>query len=409
MAELAVVDVPAKVRDASQDYDFRGESYKSFFPNLHRYPATMLPQIGVKLMQQFGVQGRVALDPFCGSGSSFIAMIQAGFSDIHGCDRNRFATLLSRARYAKYFLPELESDAEHLIQFACEDRSSDAGTTWLPPGVWAAAQSIRDEILAQATGKNQDFLLVALCEALRKCSYTRQDEFKLYRIPVAERENFRPDLPRVFAHSVREKLAIQRRNAEKLDAYEYDLTIHPAEFNHQVTSVDCILTSPPYGDSRTTVAYGQFSYFANLLLGAGHAHNLDNFLLGGKKNPDLYDKFSIAKTIAKIAAIDPARALEVSAFYADAEIMTQKLASSLVPGGWVFFVVGDRRVKGQLLASAGFFAECFAAQGLAHIATLGRKISNKVMPGLNSPSNETGLKLPTMGNEHIVVMRLPKK
>ena len=24
-------------------------------------------------------------------------------------------------------------------------------------------------------------------------------------------------------------------------------------------SVDCIITSPPYGDSRTTVAYGQFS------------------------------------------------------------------------------------------------------------------------------------------------------
>ena len=37
------------------DYDFRGESYKSFFPNLHRYPATMLPQIGVKLMTEFGV------------------------------------------------------------------------------------------------------------------------------------------------------------------------------------------------------------------------------------------------------------------------------------------------------------------------------------------------------------------
>ena len=27
----------------------------------------------------------------------------------------------------------------------------------------------------------------------------------------------------------------------------------------KLASVDCIITSPPYGDSRTTVAYGQFS------------------------------------------------------------------------------------------------------------------------------------------------------
>ena len=202
-------------------------------------------------------------------------------------------------------------------------------------------------------------------------------------------------------------MAIQTANAQKLARHDYQLNINHREFAaHEIHGkVDCILTSPPYGDSRTTVAYGQFSYFGNLLLEGAGAHHLDNSLLGGKKAVDLYEKFSIAETIRKIAASDHARALEVSAFYFDAEVLVAKLAASLAGGGWVFFVVGNRRVKGYLLESDVFFAEAFAAQGFRHITTLGRKISNKVMPALNSPSNESGLTLPTMGNEHIVVMR----
>ena len=45
---------------------------------------------------------------------------------------------------------------------------------------------------------------------------------------------------------------------------------------------DCILTSPPYGDSKTTCAYGQFSTFTNEWLGMKEARKLDSFLMGGK-------------------------------------------------------------------------------------------------------------------------------
>ncbi|MCX8506671.1 MAG: hypothetical protein ORN98_08680, partial [Alphaproteobacteria bacterium] len=181
------------------DYDFRGESYKSFFPNLHRYPATMLPQIGVKLMAEFGVRGRIALDPFCGSGSSFIAMILAGFTEIHGFDRNGFATLLSRARYRKYDFDQLVRDCSRISTYAADCQLRDDGTPWLPSGIWAKAQKIRDEIRLNYGDASGDFLLVALAEALRKSSYTRQGEFKLYRIPAAERAQYRPDFAAIFA------------------------------------------------------------------------------------------------------------------------------------------------------------------------------------------------------------------
>lgn len=48
-------------------------------------------------------------------------------------------------------------------------------------------------------------------------------------------------------------------------------------------SIDLIVTSPPYGDSHTTVAYGQYSRFALewLLFDSKEVRTIDNQLLGG--------------------------------------------------------------------------------------------------------------------------------
>ncbi len=50
-------------------------------------------------------------------------------------------------------------------------------------------------------------------------------------------------------------------------------------------SVNLVVTSPPYGDSKTTVAYGQFSRLSLQWLGLpdDEARSLDNRLLGGRR------------------------------------------------------------------------------------------------------------------------------
>ncbi len=53
-------------------YDYAGQSYASAYPNLHKYPATMLPQIGVDILKECGISQGALLDPYCGSGSSFM-------------------------------------------------------------------------------------------------------------------------------------------------------------------------------------------------------------------------------------------------------------------------------------------------------------------------------------------------
>lgn len=36
-------------------YDFIGEKYSSLYPYLHKYPATMIPQIGIKLLNDYNI------------------------------------------------------------------------------------------------------------------------------------------------------------------------------------------------------------------------------------------------------------------------------------------------------------------------------------------------------------------
>jgi len=87
-------------------------------------------------------------------------------------------------------------------------------------------------------------------------------------------------------------------------------------------SADCIITSPPYGDSRTTVAYGQFSRLSaqwiDIFENPNKASGVDNELLGGRATKDLVHNLKstyLDQSLSKIAKADKDRARDVLSFY----------------------------------------------------------------------------------------------
>ena len=88
----------ANTQSNTTKYDFLGQSYASMYPNLHKYPATMLPQIGLELLRDFKVKKTNLLDPYCGSGSSFISGIEYGMTHFVGFDLNPLAIHISKAK-----------------------------------------------------------------------------------------------------------------------------------------------------------------------------------------------------------------------------------------------------------------------------------------------------------------------
>jgi tRNA G10 N-methylase Trm11 len=401
--------------ERNNKYDFLGQSYSTKYPNLHRYPATMIPQIGIEILKELNIKNGRMLDPYCGSGSSFASGLEIGISDMFGFDINPFAVLLSKAKFTKIDINELSNEIHSLRSKLHEFIQIEENLQKLEiPYIknidfWYSKETIQDiTALKYFIYKIQDenikrLMLIPFVETARECSYTRNSEFKLFRMKPEEMKNFKPYVYGLYFSKLKKVIqTYQFFYYPKLND-NVKITVEYKKFEPQSEYFDVVLTSPPYGDSRTTVAYGQFSNFANEWLDIDYARQIDSMLMGGKVDKKLYNDGVISEYIQAIKNDNEKRAYEVSAFYRDLEISINKVASSVKKNGFVIYVVGNRTVKNIMLPTDQFIAEKFEKNGFKHLITYERLLSNKVMPSKNSPSNITGETVNTMLMEYIVV------
>lgn len=400
-------------------YDFAGQGYAENYPNLHKYPATMLPQIGINLLREFNIQKGCLLDPYCGSGSSFASALDCGITEMYGFDLNPLAVLITKVKFTRIFIEELTATVQTLREqvFGFLKNEKNVKNLDLPQitnaDFWFSREVLNNlkilrHFIYQVKDENlRNFLLVPFSETIRECSFTRNNEFKLYRMKPEAILKFNPDVLGVYFKKLQEAIAIYQTIYLPKLKKPLKIQIHHAEFNVSQQTFDVVLTSPPYGDSRTTVAYGQFSTLSNEWLGIDYARKIDRRLMGGQKSPKLYQQGLIADYIAAVEQEDPKRALEISAFYQDLARSIDRIAPQINQKGKVIYVVGNRTVKNIQLPTDQFIAERFEHQGLQHLITYERLLSSKAMPSKNSPTNKAGQTLNTMLYEYIVVCENP--
>ena len=201
--------------------------------------------------------------------------------------------------------------------------------------------------------------------------------------------------------------------SEVINAQIYDFNTVSGISNNILKneSVDLIVTSPPYGDSKTTVAYGQFSRLANEWLGFNDSARLDSLLMGGKKSKETFRfKFPLLDNILdKIRQNDrntgKTRELEVVSFYKDYKSSINNISKVVKKNGIACYVVGDRRVNDMELPTDEITKFFFEENNFKHIETIVRNIPNKRMPLKTSPSNKSGKTVKTMKQEYIVIMK----
>ncbi|WP_202145815.1 modification methylase [Helicobacter pylori] len=400
------------IKDAirNEKYDFINENYNSLYPQIHKYPATMLPQIGVDILKELNVKPNAKLlDPYCGSGSSFASALEIGINEMIGYDLNPLAILISSVKFTKIDINEtidtfykLKENIYELLKTSDFKPNFPNITNfefWFKPNVANGLAIIKECVDKVKKTKIKRFFLVIFSELVRECSNTRNNEFKLFKMKDDDVLLFNPDVAGLFSQKAQKTLDVyQRYYVNKLDNINISL------YNHSFDGkqADVVLTSPPYGDSRTTVAYGQFSTLSNEWLGVRDARKIDKTLMGGSKTTQLFKDSLIYEYLSQINNIDNKRALEVSSFYNDLSLSIQNIASSINKGGKAVYIVGNRMVKGVRLPTDKFIAEAFEKSGLSHIVTYERLLSNKSMPKKNSPTNEKGKLRETMNYEYIV-------
>ena len=136
---------------------------------------------------------------------------------------------------------------------------------------------------------------------------------------------------------------------------------------------------------------------------------IDKTLMGGNKYRNGFEytipSITLRKSLERIKDADLERAGDVYSFYLDLCNSIAAISSKTKSGGYQFWEVGNRTVKGELLLTDHIISEIANEYNLEYVYTIDRNIINKVMPSLNSPTNESGVKSSTMTNEHIVVLR----
>jgi len=170
-------------------------------------------------------------------------------------------------------------------------------------------------------------------------------------------------------------------------------------------SVNLIVTSPPYGDSHTTVAYGQFSRYSLVWLGYEKKDiwKIDKESLGGIEKDDKIESETLNSILKKIE--NKSRVREVKSFFIDLGICLEKLSKALTPNGHACFVLGNRTVCGYRIPTDKILVELSKPLGLIHVETYYRNIPYKRIPWKGSPTNISGQKVETISKESIVILK----
>ena len=453
-------------------WDFKNDDVREYTHGIHNYPAMMVCPISrniIKIMKDI-TEINSLMDPFMGSGTVLVEGMLAGITDVYGSDINPFAVYLSTVKTNRLDISELQkevnelydrildryslysiqiNEADGVIRFKydldltakdgwgkeapvylskyVEDNQLDIAIPdfknigyWFKPKAILLLSLIKEEINRIANKDIRDFIFVAFSETIRFVSNRRNGEFKMFRMKASKVDEFNPDV-------IKEFTAILNRNIEKMNSFievcdekDVQTNIHISDESAAILgnvpdeSIDLVITSPPYGDSRTTVAYGEYSrlslqWLDLYNLSEKEIMGIDKSLMGGIKYRNGFEYNIPSKTLRESLEIikdtDLERAGDVFSFYSDLRDSIKAIAQKTRSGGYQFWVVGNRTVKGELLKTDQIISEIAQSYQLEHVYTIDRNIINKGMPSQNSPTNEVGKKASTMTNEHIVVLR----
>jgi len=409
------------VRKIDYSWDYRGEKTKSHTHGIHTYPAMFIPQVGRRLLETYSKEGDTICDIFCGSGSALVESRLIG-RNAYGIDLNPLAIFLAKAKTTPINPQKLTKEYIALLSRVEKIKDNEIKRPdfknidfWFKDKVIVKLAKLKKAIREIKDETIQNFLMVAFSETVRYSSNTKTGEFKLVRVKGEKLEKHDPDVLGIFRKNAEKNIAGMTafyKDAKK-DTWTKIIYGDSSKDNGiKANSIDCIITSPPYGDSRTTVAYGQFSRLSaqwiDVFDDPNDASGVDNDLLGGRASKNLTHILSsdyLKESLEKIAKQDEARARDVLSFNIGLNECLKQAHRVLKPKKYFCLVVGNRLVKQVRIPTDFIIAELAEKIGFTCEDIIVRNIPGKRMPIKNSPTNIVGALEETMNKESIVVLR----
>jgi hypothetical protein len=409
----------------SPDHD-RSQYVHSFF----QYPAMMVPIVQKRIIEIIvNAKGDVTnmLDSFMGSGTSLVAGMEMGLN-CYGQDINPLAVLVSKTRTGPFYFGAIEERRHALFSQIEQDNDETIEANfkglykWFTPAVAAELSKIVRAIKAESNQTIRRFYWVILAETIRLTSNDRTSTFKLHARPLTEiatrivspidvfKKHFANSLEDLREH------ALQLQNADRLlkGAYIGKINLNLLSSKEQIVTTndqegffDLHVTSPPYGDNKTTVTYGQFSFLPlqwidlqDIDYRANQSFlvttsQIDSFGLGGVIRQFTPEELRVLFNASprfeeihgQIHEIDPKRARKVAAFFYDIYLTIQNIHLAMKINGYQVWTVGNRTVAGINIPNNVIMTDFIRSHGSILIKTINREILNRRMAARNSQAN----------------------
>lgn len=431
------------------DLDFSECDTRYLTHGIHPYPARMPPQIPKVILNHYLRKGDIqqddtVWDPFAGSGTTGLESQLAGLNSIL-TDLNPLANLISKTKttpvnsdeiyqawkdFALGNLPTIEGKIAVVLSEISESYESgeeipvnrpevSSRYEWFPKPQLYHLAHIREriDILEKEYGEAiARIFRVALARVSRETSYQRNGEYKRYRIPESERDNHNPEVLSQFTKRTVEITDRVEQYSQVIDDQRtVEAFLEDSRFagSLEENSADIVVTSPPYGDHKTTVAYGQFSLDPAVIsmdIDRTRMKAVDKRGLGGQEKSvePLSDLRTRSQTLDKTIdslEMEDGRSEDALSFFEDYFEVLQQVRRVLSPGQPAVFVVANRRMSGIQIPTHKITVELLENLGFSRKAIIPRTLPYKTLPYANSPSNVPGETGEMMSDENLVIVR----
>jgi site-specific DNA-methyltransferase (cytosine-N4-specific) len=191
-----------EIKFVDNSWDFKDDDTKISNHGFHTYPAMMISQVARRLIETYGKNAKVLLDPFMGSGTALLeAKLHENFEIAYGIDINPLSLLIAKVKTTPIDEKILLEEKNKLIDSCLElkfdsnfDKIYVERPEFLNINFWFKKDVITDlaiikknidsiKVADEKLEKDiKDFFWVAFSETARRVSNTRNSEFKLYRM-----------------------------------------------------------------------------------------------------------------------------------------------------------------------------------------------------------------------------------
>lgn len=347
-------------------------------------------ELACRLASEFAKPNNAVLDPFCGSGRLLLACAHHPGNYV-GIDVNPLAYIIARAKTGTPRRKILEAAVSEAPgwRMKCDIPLIKLKTLrkveWFSPEVMVELSQIASFINSIECDEDEMFLLAAcLSGATRDSSYCRMGGWKLHRLNADDRAKHRTSAWARFIFRLRYAISQLDQKLHHNSSFSFHIgDCRDAQSLLKGEMFDLVITSPPYGDSKSTVEYGAASglcldIISNLNGFWGYFKDgckIDAECLGTGHSDLTIDlkKYWAGDELSKVGK-------GVARFLRDYYAACAAAAEHLKPGGRFVTVVGCRKATGISLRMDRFTEDTLLSLGFSADSKSERKLSWKKFP-----------------------------